>query len=60
MKTTRKIQPAKPDEYREWFNKEVELGLADIEAGRVVSHDEVREHILKRRLNRVRTRRKAA
>lgn len=59
MKTTRK-QPTKPDEYREWFNKEVELGLADIEAGRVVSHDEVREHILKQRLNRVRTRRKAA
>lgn len=59
MKTTRK-KPAKPEEYREWFNKEVELGLADIDAGRVVSHDEVREHILKRRLNRVRTRRKAA
>lgn len=53
-------QPAKQDEYREWFDKEVELGLADIEAGRIVSHDEVREYILKRRLNRVRTRRKAA
>jgi len=59
METATK-KTAKKDEYREWFDKEVELGLADIEAGRIVSHDEVREHILKRRLNRVRTRRKAA
>ena len=59
METATK-KPIKKDEYREWFDKEVELGLADIEAGRIVSHDEVREHILKRRLNRVRTRRKAA
>lgn len=59
MKTAVK-RPAKPDEYREWFNKEVKLGLADIEAGRVVSNDAVREHILKRRLNRVQTRSKAA
>lgn len=46
MKTTRK-QPTKPDEYREWFNKEVELGLADLEAGRVVSHEEVRAKVEK-------------
>lgn len=59
MKTTHK-QPTKSDEYREWFDKEVKLGLEDIEAGRIVSHDEVREHILKRRLNRVRSRKKAA
>ncbi|MBZ0096646.1 MAG: hypothetical protein K8H75_14915 [Sulfuricella sp.] len=46
MKTAVK-QPAQPDEYREWFNKEVELGLADIEAGRVVSHEEVRAKVEK-------------
>ena len=37
----------KPDEYREWFDKEVELGLADIEAGRIVSHEEVRVKVAK-------------
>ena len=59
MKNTPR-KPAKRDEYREWFDNEVRLGLDDLEAGRIVSHDQVREHILKRRLNRVRTRSKAA
>ncbi len=46
-------KPAKRDEYREWFDKEVQLGLDDLDAGRFVSNDQVREHILKRRINRV-------
>ncbi len=54
------IKPAKKDAYREWFDEQVKLGLDDIEAGRIVSHEEVRERILKRRLQRVRTRKKAA
>jgi predicted transcriptional regulator len=57
MKTQK---PAKRDVYREWFDKEVSLGLEDLEAGRVLTDDQVRERILKRRLNRVRTRSKAA
>lgn len=39
--TATKKQPVKTDKYREWFNKEVELGLEDIKAGRIVSHETV-------------------
>lgn len=51
---------AKPDAYREWFDKEVKRGLDDLEAGRVVPDAVVRENILKSRLNRLRARKKAA
>lgn len=51
---------AKPDAYREWFDKEVKLGLDDLEAGRVVPDAIVRENILKSRLNRLRDRKEAA
>lgn len=51
---------AKPDTYRDWFDKEVELGLDDIEAGRVVPDAVVRENMLKSRLNRLRDRKEAA
>ena len=51
---------AKPDAYREWFDKEVKRGLDDLEAGRVVPDAIVRENILKSRLNRLRARKKAA
>lgn len=52
---TAKAKPAqKRDEYREWFDKQVELGVADIEAGRILTDSQVRERILKRRLARVR------
>ena len=27
-------------EYEEWFNKQVEAGLADVKAGRVFTHEE--------------------
>lgn len=50
---------AKP-EYREWLDAEVKRGLDDISAGRVSPDAEVRERILKRRLNRARARKKAA
>ena len=46
MKTASQT-PSKPDEYREWFDKEVELGLADIDAGLIVSHEEVRAKVEK-------------
>jgi predicted transcriptional regulator len=55
---TQKI--AKSDTYHEWFDKEVKLGLDDLEAGRVVPDAVVRENILKSRLNRLRDRKKAA
>lgn len=50
----------KPDTYRVWFDKEVKLGLEDIEAGRVVPDAVVRENILKARLDRLRARKEAA
>jgi predicted transcriptional regulator len=40
MKTASQT-PAKPSEYREWFDREVALGLEDIKAGRIVSHETV-------------------
>jgi predicted transcriptional regulator len=50
-----KAKPApKRDEYREWFDAQVGLGLKDLEAGRVLTDEQVRERILKRRLARVR------
>lgn len=55
---TQKI--AKPETYREWFDKEVQLGLDDLEAGRVVTDAVVRENILKSRVNRLRARKEAA
>ena len=42
-------------EYDEWFLREVEKGLAQIERGDVLTHDEVGER-LKRRLTETRTR----
>lgn len=51
---------AKPDTYRVWFDKEVKLGLDDLEAGRVVPDAVVRENMLKSRLNRLRDRKEAA
>lgn len=51
---------AKPDAYRVWLDKEVILGLDDLEAGRVVPDAVVRENILKSRLNRLRDRKEAA
>jgi predicted transcriptional regulator len=53
-------KPEKPGTYRAWFDKEVKLGLEDIEAGRVVPDAVVRENMLKSRLNRLRGRKKAA
>ena len=51
---------APPDTSRVWFDKEVKLGLDDLEAGRVVPDAIVREDILKSRLNRLRDRKEAA
>lgn len=35
--------------YDDWFMQEVDLGIADLEAGRVVPHDEVEAMFAKRR-----------
>ncbi len=48
-----KIRPKKTAadqraEYAAWFDEQVRLGLEDIDAGRVVSHDEVERHFDKR------------
>ena len=59
MKTTTK-QPAKRDEYREWFDREVQLGLDDLDAGRVVSNEEVRAKVEKLIVQHSKHRQKAA
>jgi hypothetical protein len=42
MKTTAKSKLAEQRaQYDAWYDKQVRLGLEDIEAGRIVSHDEV-------------------
>lgn len=46
-------------EYRAWKEKETEAGLAEANAGQVISHEVVRENILKRRLARVRQKKAA-
>jgi len=35
-------------EYEAWYDEQVRLGLEDIEAGQVVSHEEVKRHFDKR------------
>jgi predicted transcriptional regulator len=35
-------------QYEAWYDEQVRLGLEDIEAGRVVSDDDVRRHFEKR------------
>ena len=48
------------DEYREWFDQQVQLGLDDLAAGRIVPHEELVSDIQKRRNERVRKQKKAA
>ncbi|MDD5328904.1 MAG: hypothetical protein PHX38_02790 [Sulfuricella sp.] len=50
----------KPDKYREWFDREVSLGLADLEAGRVVSHESVMADAEKLIVKHAKHRKKAA
>jgi predicted transcriptional regulator len=30
--------------YEEWYDEQIRLGIEDIEAGRVISHEEVMKH----------------
>lgn len=49
MKTTAKPKLAEQRaQYDAWYDEQVRLGLEDIEAGRVVSDEEVRRHFDKR------------
>ncbi|MDP2786753.1 MAG: hypothetical protein Q8O79_01580 [Pseudomonadota bacterium] len=36
-----KLTKVPGQEYQDWFNAQVRLGLEDIEAGRVVAHEQV-------------------
>lgn len=43
-KIERKAQEKAPAErYDEWFDEQIRIGIEDIEAGRVISHEEVRK-----------------
>jgi predicted transcriptional regulator len=44
--TSKKAAPSRPgnDDYDAWFDEQVRLGLEDIDAGRVISHEEVIRH----------------
>lgn len=54
------IKQAKKDAYREWFDEQVKLGLDDLEAGRIVSHEEVRAKVEKLIVQHSKHRQKAA
>jgi len=41
MKAAAKPKPTPAETYDAWYDDQVRLGLEDIEAGRVVSHDDV-------------------
>lgn len=43
MKRTPKLTPER-QAYENWYDEQIRLGLEDIEAGRVVSHDEAVKH----------------
>ncbi|MGQ0653842.1 MAG: CopG family transcriptional regulator [Betaproteobacteria bacterium] len=46
--------------YEEWFQREVLKGLSDLDAGRVVSHEQVRRNMARRKAAFVRSLAKAA
>lgn len=46
--------------YEEWFQREVLKGLSDLDAGKVVSHEQVRRNMARRKAVFVRSLAKAA
>lgn len=47
-------------EYEEWFQAAVQKGLADLDAGRTVSHQQVLKNLARRKAALARTLKKAA
>jgi len=47
-------------EYEEWFQAAVTKGLADLDAGRIVSHQQVLKNLARRKAALARTLKKAA
>ena len=47
-------------DYEEWFQREVAKGLADLDAGRVLKHEQVLRNMARRKAAFVRTLAKAA
>ena len=39
------MTPQQKADYEAWYDEQIRLGLEDIEAGRVYSHEEVKQHV---------------
>lgn len=46
--TPKKTTAEQRAEYEVWHDEQVRLGLEDIDAGRIVSHDEIKRHFDRR------------
>lgn len=44
MKAAAKPKPTPAEAYEAWYDEQVRLGLEDIEAGRVLTNEEVERH----------------